>query len=623
MPRTIHMLHKTINKTKTFKGTLDLKKKFINQSGGEIQKPPKIIVKKQMSFISRKSEKLAFKKSPQFQEKKKAPLRIIPLGGLEEIGRNMILLEYDKDIIIIDMGLQFPEEDMPGIDYVIPDISYLKGKEKNIRGVFITHGHYDHIGAIPHLIPHLNNPLIITSKLTAVLIQKRQEEYPNKTKLKIRIITSKDKVKAGVFEVDFFKVSHNIPDNFGLIIHTPEGIVVHTGDFKLDFSPVASELPEISKIAQLNDKNVLALLSDSTNASLSGYQLSEKEIQKTLEYLFLKAQGRIIIGTFSSLFSRVQQIIWLAEKMDKKVVIEGYSMKTNIEIGQNLGYLKIREGTLISLEKAKHLPPNKIIIICTGAQAEERAVLMRIAQGEHKKLKIIKGDTVIFSSSIVPGNERTVEHLKDDLWRKGAEVICYQMMDVHAGGHGGEEELKLMIHLVNPKYLIPILGTLSLLKAHARLAEESGFNPQNILTAENGQVIEFFQGSGRLTNRKVPAEYVMVDGLGVGDVSQVVLRDRNVLAKDGMLVIIATIEKKTGKLVGSPDIISRGFVYIKKSKELIEAIRKEVRKILRDRDPRSKADEIYLKSKIRNDIGQFLFNKTQRRPMVLPVIIGV
>jgi ribonuclease J len=577
------------------------------------------------------SESRGFRKGIQGQSKRKfrprilkrLPLKIIPLGGLEEVGRNMILLEYGSDIIVVDMGLEFPKEDMPGIDYIIPDIRYLKGKEQNIRGVFITHGHYDHIGAIPHLIPQLGNPQIYTGDLTKAIIEKRQEEYQGKSKLKIKVIDSKSKVRVGVFQVEFFRVSHNIPNCFGLIIYTPQGIVVHTGDFKLDFNPAGSEIPEISKIASLNSKNVLALLSDSTNASLPGHQLSEKEIEKNLEHIFLKARGRIIISTFSSLISRIQQIISLAEKLGRKVLIEGYSMKINLEIAQSLNYLKIKKRTLISLEESLRLPPKKIIIICTGAQAEEKAVLVRIAQEEHRFLKIIKGDTVIFSSSVVPGNERTVEHLKDTLWRKGAEVVHYQMMDVHAGGHAKQEDLKLMIRLINPKYIVPIQGNLSLLKAQAMIAEELGFNKGNILIAENGRIIEFSRGLGKVTSQKVSSDYIMVDGLGVGDVSQVVLRDRQVLASDGMVVIIATIESRTGKLVGNPDIISRGFVYMRESKELIENVRKKVKKLLRDKDPRSEANQAYLKDKIRDSIGQFLFSKTQRRPMILPVIISV
>ncbi len=551
-------------------------------------------------------------------------LKVIVLGGLEEVGRNMTLLEYNQDIIIIDMGLQFPEEDMFGIDYVIPNISYLKNKINKIRGVIITHAHYDHIGAIPHLIPELGNPVIFGTKLTLGIIQKRQEDFKNSPKLKLKTIDTKTKIKLGCFTLEFFKVSHNIPDSIGVIAHTPVGIIVHTGDFKLDFNPVASDPPEIAKIAELNRKNVLALMSDSTNADSPGHQLTETEIGQTLEQIFLKAKGRIIVGTFGSLLSRVQQVIWIAEKLNKKVVIEGYSMKSNVQIAHQLGYLKYKKHSIISLKEAKKLPDKQVVIMCTGAQGEDNSALVRIANEENPHIKISKGDTVIFSSSVIPGNERTVQRLKDTLYRKGAEVIHYQMMDVHAGGHARQEDLKLMLKLVNPKYLIPIEGNLSLLKAHERVAKEAGFPEKNIFVAENGQIIEFYPNQeGRLTNKKVPTDYVMVDGLGVGDVSHIVLRDRRMMAADGMVVLIATVERKTGKLVGNPDIISRGFVYIKESKKLIEETRKRTKKILQDKDPRSEANEAYLKNKMRNEIGQFLFQKTHRRPMILPVIIFV
>ena len=549
-------------------------------------------------------------------------LKIIVLGGLEEVGRNMTVLEYEDDIIIIDMGLQFSEEDMPGIDYIIPNISYLKGKEKNIRGVIITHGHYDHIGAIPHLIPRLGNPIIFGTPLTLGIIKKRQEDF-KENELNIKTITSESVLQLGCFKIEFFKVSHNIPDCVGVIVYTPQGIVVHTGDFKFDLSPIGSSPTDMAKIASLSNKKVLALLADSTNAESPGHQISEKNIFETLEQILKQAPGRIIVGTFASLLGRIQQIIWLAEKLNRKVLIEGYSMKANVEIAQQLGYLKIKKGTLINIKEFEKLSDDKIIVFCTGAQGESRAVLMRIANKEHKKIEIKKGDTVIFSSSVVPGNERMVQRLKDAFYKQGAEVVHCQMMDVHAGGHAKQEDLKLLITLINPKYFIPIEGNHSFLRIHAKIAEIAGIDPKNIFVADNGQIIEFFNEQGKLTHKKVPTDYVMVDGLGVGDVSNVVLRDRKVMAEDGMLVIISTIDSKTGKLIGNPDIISRGFVYMKENKELIEQIRSKAKKILKDNDPRSKAFDNYLKDKIRNDLGQFVYSKTQRRPMILPVLIEV
>jgi ribonuclease J len=550
-------------------------------------------------------------------------LKVIVMGGNEEVGRNMTLLEYGKDIIIIDMGLQFPEEDMPGIDYIIPNISYLKGKEKNVKGVIITHGHYDHIGAIPHIMNKIGNPPIYGSPLTLGIIAKRQEDFKQSGKLNLNPIGNKDVITIGRFKIEFFGVSHNIPGSFGVIVHTPVGPIVHTGDFKLDLQPVGDVEPDIAKIAKLGEKNVLALLCDSTNATQPGHQFTETEIQGNLEDIVRMAQGRIIVGTFASLLMRVQQIIKLAEKYNRKVVIDGYSMKTNIEIAQKLGYLKINKGTLLPMSEIENYPSRRILVLCTGAQGEGRAVLMRIANREHKAIRIEPEDTVVFSSSVVPGNERSVQRLVDTLYREGAEVINYKMMDIHAGGHAKQEDLKLIIKLVNPRYFVPIEGNHSFLKVHAKVAESIGFDPKKIFVADNGQIMEFTKTSGRLTAKKVPSDYVFVDGLGVGDVSNVVLRDRRMMSDDGMLVVIATIDAKTGNLIGNPDIISRGFVYMKENKKLISDTREKVKNLLKDKNPNSSANDAYIKNKIRDDIGQFLFSKTQRRPMVLPVVIEV
>ncbi len=553
----------------------------------------------------------------------KKTLKIIPLGGLEEVGRNMMLFEYDKDIIVFDMGLQFPEEDMPGIDYVIPDISYLKGKEKNIRGVIITHAHYDHIGAIPHLSPKLGNPPIFSMPLTKAIIEKRQEEYDDK--LNLKIIRLDSKLKLGVFKLEFFHVNHNIPDVIGTIIKTPEGIFIHTGDFKFDPHPVNDYPADFKKIKEIGKKGVTCLLSDSTGAESEGKQLSEKEIGKTIEEIFKKAKGRIIAATFSSLISRIQQIISLSEKYGRKVYIDGFSMKTNVQIAQNLKYLKVRKGTLIKNPKIlENLPLNKITILCTGAQGEDKAALMRIANREHRSIQIEKDDLVIFSSSVVPGNEQTVQSLKDTLYREGARVIHYQMMDVHVGGHGKQEDLKQMIKMVKPRYFIPIHGHYYLLRLHADLAKEVGIKEKNIFVLNNGQIVEFKNGIGKITDKKVPTNYIMVDGLGVGDVGRVVLRDREVMAKDGMFVILATINSETGKLAREVDVISRGFVYMKESQKLIDETKEKVKQIVEKKASKEGTTNwAYVKDNIRDQIGAFLFQKTQRRPMVLPMVIEI
>ena len=557
-------------------------------------------------------------------KKSEAKLKIIPIGGLEEVGRNMTLIEYDRDIIIIDMGLQFPEEDMPGIDYVIPDISYLKGKENYIRGVIVTHGHYDHIGGIPHIMGKIGNPTIFTARLTQAIIEKRQDDYKDKKKLNVYTVKpDTDELRLGCFRVEFFRVNHNIPDGFGVVIHTPEGTVMHTGDFKFDPNPVGEKPTDIEKIKKAGQKGVLALLSDSTGAESDGDSISEQTIMETLDQIIKGAEGRIIVATFSSLLTRIQQVITLAEKNGRKLAVEGYSMKTNVEIGQKLKYLKIKKGTLVSLKEINSLPKNKVMIACTGAQGEDRAALMRIANKEHREIKMVKGDSVIFSSSVVPGNERTVQRLKDTLTRQGAELFHYKMMDVHTGGHALRDDLRRMIEMVKPQYFIPIHGNHYMLRLHGDLATDVGIPPKNVLVADNGSIMEFTKGKGVLTKRKVPANHVMIDGLGEGDVSNIVIRDRQMLAKDGMFVVIVTLDGKTGKLANSPDLISRGFIYMKQSKRLVEQTRKKVKKIVDSQDSSGSANYTYIKNKIRDDIGQFLYNKTERRPMVLPVVIEV
>lgn len=549
-------------------------------------------------------------------------LHIIPIGGCEEVGRNMVAFETKNDIVIVDVGLQFPEEDMPGIDYIIPNITYFKGKEKKIRGVIITHGHYDHIGAIPHLIPRLGNPVIYGTDLTLGIIKKRQQDFTT-APLRTQIITHDSVLKLGSFRIDFFSVSHNIPGSIGVVLDMGLGPVVHTGDFKIDPDPNSLTPTDMDKIEALGGRNVLCVLADSTNAPLPGRQLTEGEIQTNIEEIIGNAPGRIIIGTFSSLLSRVQQVIWGAEKANKHIIIEGFSMKSNIEIAKELGYIKVKKDTFITAKELKDVPSSKLVILCTGAQGEDNAVLMRIANREHRYLRIEKGDTVVFSSSVIPGNERSVQRLKDGLYREGAEVIHYQMMDVHAGGHAKQEDLKDFYRMVKPRYFIPIYGNHSFLKINKKLGMEVGIPEEHIFVPENGSVIEFTAKGARMTGEKVPTDYVFVDGLGVGDVSDIVLRDRQIMAADGMLVLIATVDGKTGNLVHNPDIISRGFVYLKESKTLIEDVRRRVRKVLQDRDPHQATNEAYLKDKIRNDIGQFIFQRTERRPMILPVIIEV
>ncbi|MFA5232306.1 MAG: ribonuclease J [Candidatus Paceibacterota bacterium] len=554
-------------------------------------------------------------------------LKVIPLGGLGEVGRNMLLLEYKNQILIIDVGFRMPEEDMPGIDYIIPDISYLlkDKKYKNIVGVLITHGHYDHIGAIPYIINRIGNPPIFASPLAKGIILKRQEEFSDQPKIDVNEINHGTKLKLGVFQIEFFRQNHNIPDNMGIFIKTPAGNIVHTSDFKFDNCPVNEKPTDFGKLKEIGKRGVMLLLSDSTGAEESGHSLSEKQIFENMETIFKEAQGRIIIATFSSLINRIQQAITLSEKYNRKVGFIGHSMKSNVEISKKLGYLKSPKGLLLKkIAEANSHPDKKITILCTGAQGEEMAGLMKLATKEHPSIVIKPGDTIVFSSSVIPGNERTVQMVKDDLLRQKANVFHYKMMDIHAGGHAQKEELKEMINIMRPKYFMPIHGQFSMMYANAKLAEECGMKEANVVLADNGKIIVVSPTKAFIEKREVPSEYIMVDGLGIGDVGEVVLRDRQMLAKDGIFVIIAVVNRKTGKVQDSPDIISRGFVYLRESKNLLYETRKKVIQTIEKATASGHVvNWTYIKDSVRNTLGDFLFEKTQRRPMVLPVIIEV
>lgn len=552
-------------------------------------------------------------------------LKIIPLGGLEEVGRNMTLFEYQNQILIVDMGLQFPDEDMPGIDFIIPNVEYLTHHpEKKILGVFITHAHYDHIGAIPYLIDKLNYPPIYTAPLSRGIILKRQEDFPHLKKLNIEIIKPNQPVKIGPFKITPFHLNHNIPDTLGLAIDTPAGLIIYATDFKFDFCPVGDKPADLSRIAMLSSNGVQLLMSDSTGIENPNHSISEKTIMENLDTIFRNAtEGRIILATFASLINRLQQAIWLSEKYNRKVIIEGYAMKTNISIAEKLKYLTIKKETLINWKEASRLDPQKLTVLCTGAQGENEAILMKIVNREHKYLRIQKGDTVIFSSSVVPGNELAVQNLKDNLAKQGANIYHYKMVDIHASGHGYQEDSKMMINLTKPKFFMPIHGHFSMLKLHAELAVSLGIPKQNIILSGNGQIIELFRNKIVVTEKFVPTNYIMVDGLGVGDIKEVVLRARQTLSKDGIFIIIALVDKKTGLLHSKPEIISQGFVYLKESKDLINQTQKLTREIVANCTKGHTFNEGYITNNLRNKIGMFLFKKTQRRPMILPVVIEV
>lgn len=566
--------------------------------------------------------------SPSAQIKKlmvqKNVLKIIPLGGLEEIGRNMILLEYQEKILILDMGLQFPTEAMPGVDYIIPNVAYLKGKEKNILGVFISHGHYDHIGAIPYLIGEIGNPPIFATSLTKGIIIARQKEFPKAPHLNVTQIKRKDEIKLPPFTIYSFPQTHNIPDGVGFFIKTPVGNVIYTGDFKFDHTPVGDHPSDIPYLSKLASKGVLVLMSDSTNAEVPGHSLSEKEIQENLEIIFEKSQGRIIAATFASLLSRIQELINLARKFGRKVAIEGRAMRNYVEIAIKLGFIQIDPQDLIMPQDVRKFPDKEILIICTGSQGEDDAVLMRLAHKEHRFLSIKRGDTIILSSSIIPGNERAVQELKDLLSWQGAKIYHNQMMDIHASGHAQEEELKTMINITRPKFFVPVHGTHYMLELHKGIAMEMGIPEENIIVGENGRVIEVTKNKILLSKEKVPAGYVMVDGLGIGDVGEIVLRDRQAMAKDGMFVIVLVVDSVTGKVKQSPDIISRGFVYLRNSQTLLRQTRERAIRIVEKITQAGKpVNWLFVKNKLKEGLGEFLFEKTRRRPMVLPVVIEV
>lgn len=550
-------------------------------------------------------------------------LRFAALGGLEEIGRNMMFLEYKDEIIVVDMGLQFPEEETPGIDYIIPDISYLEKKRQNIKGIVITHAHLDHIGAAPYLIERLGNPLIYTTELTKEIMKKRQDEFLNSPRLNFKIVKSGEKASIGeYFVAEFFDVQHNIPDTIGLVIETPVGNIVHPGEYKLDRMK-SGKSKTLETFKRIGEKNILAILQDSTGATKPGHSIPEETVVENIEEIFKAAPGRIIVGTFASLLDRLYEIIKVAEKMGKVVMTSGFSMKTNIQIAQNLGYMKIGRGVMVNLEDMGQYDDKKLVILCTGAQGEPDASLMRIGNGEHRHIKTKPGDTFIFSSSVIPGNERSVQTLKDNLARQGAIIHTSESMDIHSSGHAPQEEIKEVVRVLKPKYFVPIHGYYFMRATNAGLALQAGIKKEHTIIVDNGDIIEFTKNEAKVTGERVPASYVFVDGLGVGDIGEVVLRDRRTLAEEGMIVVIASINRKTGKVIKNPDIISRGFIYLKENKEMLDEVRRRVRAIISRIPHYQDVDADYIKSIMKDQIAEFLYNKTNRRPMVLPVIIEI
>lgn len=551
----------------------------------------------------------------------KAKVRIIPLGGINEIGKNITVIEYKEDIIVIDCGLKFPDEDMFGIDLVIPDISYLLKNKDKIRGIFLTHGHEDHIGALPYVLRQLNVPVYGT-KLTLGIVETKLKEHGLLSSTELIRVKPRDVIKLNSVSVEFIKTNHSIADSVAIAIHTPLGVVLHTGDFKIDYTPIDGEPMDFGRFAEIGKRGVLAMMADSTNVEKPGYTMSEKVVGESFARLFSKAKGRIIIATFASNVHRIQQIIDAARLYDRKVAVSGRSMENIVTVATELGYLEFEKDILVSIDQINKYPNEKVVIITTGSQGEPMSALTRMANSEHRKVNIVEGDTVIISATPIPGNEKLVSRVINQLFQKGAEVIYKSLAEIHVSGHACQEELKLMQSLVRPKFFIPVHGEYRHLKQHGELAVALGLPEENILIPENGGVIEVNRNSIR-KNGTVNAGQVFVDGLGVGDVGNIVLRDRKHLSQDGILTVVVTLSKENNSIIAGPDIISRGFVYVRESEGLMDEAKDIVRDVLRECEESNITDWASLKSKVRDELRSYLYEKTKRKPMILPIIMEI
>lgn len=549
-------------------------------------------------------------------------LKIIPLGGVGQMGKNMVAVEYRDDILVIDCGFMFPDETMLGIDYVIPDITYLEQNKERVRAVVITHGHEDHIGAIPYIVPKLNVP-VYAPILAAALIETNLEEHPKARGIKIIKYKPEDKIRIGkAFTVSFFRVNHSIPDAFGIVIDTPEGVILHTGDFKFDPTPPDGIEADYDKLKKIGDKHPLLLMGESTNAHTPGRTISEQVIVDTFMDIFANTKGRLIVSSFASRIDRMQHVLTAAVKYKRKVAIAGRSMLKYFDVAAKLGYLKFPKDLIIPLHQIKRLKDNQLVILSTGSQGQPGSALQRMGAKEHRQVQIKQGDTVVVSSSPIPGNERSVSAVINNLYRAGAHVIFDKKMQVHVTGHAYSGEMKQMLELVRPKYFIPVHGEYHMLVAHKEIALKTGIKPQNVIIIEDGDVVEFQNGKGRKLGSRVQTGGVMIDSMGAGGVKEVVIRDRQTMAKDGTFVIIAVVDKK-GRLVNSPDIMSRGFVYVKEKGALMDASRDRIKNIFKKHVKNKPNDWVDIKIKLREQIGDFLYQETNRRPLVLPVVIEV
>ncbi len=605
----------TVNNEKT--NNLKRRRTY-NKKNSSNKNTEKANIKKETKTTKRTTKKAVAKEDFRF---KGSNLKIIPLGGLHEIGKNITVFEYENDIIVVDCGLAFPEDEMLGVDLVIPDITYLEKNKEKIRGMFITHGHEDHIGAIPYFLKKINVPIYAT-RLTCGLIRNKLEEHKLLKSTKLIEVNQGETVKAGKFSIEFIRSSHSIPDSLALAIKSPVGTILHTGDFKIDYTPIDGKIMDLGRIAELGNEGVLALMSDSTNSERKGFTMSEKTVGNVFERLFEGCRKRIVVATFASNVHRVQQIVNCAVRYNRKIAVCGRSMINMINTARELDYIKVPDNVFIDIDMIKNYTDDQLVIITTGSQGETMSALTRMAAGEHRKVQITPNDLIIISANPIPGNEKLVSKVIDDLMQIGAEVVYSSLADVHVSGHACQEEQRLMLALVKPKYFLPVHGEYRQLKAHAETAEEMGIDKENIFMLTNGRVLEMNPNEAKFTT-SVQSGRILVDGLGVGDVGNIVLRDRQHLSQDGLIIIVMTMDSSTGEIIAGPDVISRGFVYVRESENLMENVKAVIRNEIEKCERNHITDWSTIKSTLRDNLKDYILQKTKRNPMILPIIMEV